>query len=66
MAKQKAETPEKSSFEQWTDGLKAEFRKIVWPDQKTIVKQTGVLGIMISILDFVFQHGVDFLVNFKL
>ena len=73
MAKQKAETPEKSSFEQWTDGLKAEFRKIVWPDQKTIIKQTGavigvsvVLGIMISILDFIFQHGVDFLVNFKL
>jgi preprotein translocase subunit SecE len=72
MAKQNAEVPERSSFEKWADGLKAEFRKIIWPDQKTIVRQTGavvcvsvVLGIMITILDFIFQHGVDFVVNFK-
>ncbi len=70
MAKQKADTPEKSSFETWWEGVKAEFRKIIWPNQNTLVKQTGavvavsiVLGIMIAILDFVFQHGIDFLVN---
>lgn len=72
MAKSKAEKSGKSSFENWTDGLKAEFRKIIWPDQKSLIKQTGavvsvsvVLGIIITILDFLFQHGVDILVNIK-
>ncbi len=58
------------SKKNWFDGLKAEFRKIIWPDQKSLVKQTGavvavsiVLGIIISILDFIFQYGVDILVN---
>ena len=54
----------------WFKGMKAEFRKIVWPDQKSLVKQTGavvavsiVLGIMIAIMDFIFKYGVDVLVN---
>ena len=58
------------SKKNWFDGLKAEFRKIIWPDQKSLAKQTCaviavsiVLGIMIAILDFLFQHGVDILVN---
>lgn len=70
MAKSKAEETGKSKVSNWIDGLKAEFRKIIWPDQKSLVKQTGavvavsiVLGIMIAILDFIFQHGVDILVN---
>ena len=52
------------------NGLKAEFKKIIWPDQKSLVKQTGavvavsiVLGVMIALLDFIFQYGVDILVN---
>jgi preprotein translocase subunit SecE len=59
-------TPKKS----WVDGLKAEFRKIIWPSQQDLVKQTTavvavsvVLGIIITILDFVVQNGIDFLVN---
>ena len=54
----------------WFTGLKAEFKKIIWPDQKSLVKQTGavvavsiVLGVMIALLDFIFQYGVDILVN---
>lgn len=65
-----AEKAEKSQKKSWFDGLKAEFRKIIWPDQKSLVKQTGavvavsiVLGMMIAILDFIFQYGVDILVN---
>lgn len=61
-------TPKKS----WFDGLKAEFRKIIWPSQQDIAKQTTavvavsiVLGIIIALLDFIVQHGVDFLVNFS-
>ena len=67
----KTEKTEKGSkMESWMNGLKAEFIKIIWPDQKTLVKQTGavvavsiVLGVMIALLDFIFQYGVDILVN---
>ena len=67
-----AEKTEKGLKKSWFDGLKAEFRKIIWPDQKTLVKQTGavvavsiVLGMIIAVLDFIFQYGVDILVNIK-
>ncbi len=67
----KTEKTEKGSkIQSWFDGLKAEFRKIIWPDQKSLVKQTGavvavsiVLGVIIAVLDFIFQYGVDILVN---
>jgi preprotein translocase subunit SecE len=65
-----AEKTEKGLKKSWFDGLKAEFKKIIWPDQKSLVKQTGavvavsiVLGMIIAILDFVFQYGIDILVN---
>ena len=65
-----AEKAEKSSKKSWIDGLKAEFKKIIWPDRKSLVKQTGavvavsiVLGVMIAVLDFIFQYGIDILVN---
>ena len=65
-----AEKTEKSSQKSWFDGLKAEFRKIIWPDQKTLVRETGavvavsiVLGMLIAVLDFIFQYGVNILVN---
>ncbi|MCI8318948.1 MAG: preprotein translocase subunit SecE [Lachnospiraceae bacterium] len=65
-----AEKAEKSLKKSWFSGLKAEFKKIIWPDQKSLVKQTGavvavsiVLGIMIAIMDFIFKYGVDVLVN---
>lgn len=65
-----AEKTEKSLKKSWFDGLKAEFKKIIWPDQKSLVKQSCavvavsiVLGMIIAILDFIFQHGVDILMN---
>ena len=65
-----AEKAEKSSKKSWFDGLNAEFKKIIWPDRKSLVKQTGavvavsiVLGVMIAVLDFIFQYGIDILVN---
>ena len=52
----KTEKTEKGSkMESWMNGLKAEFKKIIWPDQKTLVR--------IALLDFIFQYGVDILVN---
>ena len=59
-------TPKKS----WFEGLKAEFRKIIWSNRQDLVKQTTavvvvsvVLGIIIALLDFVVQNGIDFLVS---
>ena len=60
------EAPKKS----WFEGLKAEFGKIIWLDKKSLGKQTVavvvvsvILGVIIALLDFGIQYGVDFLVN---
>ncbi len=61
------QTTEKKS---WFKGLKAEFNKIVWSTPKEVAKQSGavvavsiVLGLIIVILDFIIQNGVDVLVK---
>ncbi|MDE5933641.1 MAG: preprotein translocase subunit SecE [Lachnospiraceae bacterium] len=50
------------------NGVKAEFRKITWPDKDSLLKQSIavvvisiVVGVIITILDFALQYGVDFL-----
>ena len=55
----KADKKQKSSkASQWIQGLQAEFKKIVWPDKPTLVKQTiavvcitAVLGVIIAVID---------------
>ncbi len=61
------EKPQKVS---WFKGLKAEFKKIIWPDQKTLVRETSavlivsvLLGVIISALDFIIRFGIEFLVK---
>lgn len=61
---------EKAPKTSWFEGLKAEFKKIVWPDKESLVKQTAaviavsvVAGLIISIMDMFIQYGVDFLVK---
>jgi len=63
MAKQK--TAEKGK---WIDGLKAEFNKIIWPTREDVQKETiavvvvsVILGVLIAVLDFLVQNGLDFL-----
>ena len=58
---------EKASF--WK-GVKAEFKKISWPDKDALLKQSIavvcisiVLGAIIAVLDFLMQYGVDFLTS---
>ena len=67
MAEEKTETRPKES---WFTGLKAEFRKIIWPTKEALVKQTVavvvtsvILGLIIALLDTLFQYGVNVLVN---
>lgn len=54
----------------WITGLKAEFKKIIWPDKKSLTRQTIavvavsiVLCILTTIIDSVLKYGVDILVN---
>ena len=51
-------------------GLKAEYKKITWPDKKSAIKQSLVvtiisiiLGLIIVALDTAIQLGVDKLVS---
>ncbi|NBJ94744.1 preprotein translocase subunit SecE [Parablautia muri] len=51
-------------------GVKAEFKKISWPDKDSLMKQSVavvcisvVLGAVIAVLDFLMQYGVDFLTS---
>lgn len=49
-------------------GVKAEMKKISWPDKQSLLKQSVavvcisvVVGAMITVLDFLIQYGVSFL-----
>ena len=61
---------EKASKTSWFTGLKAEFDKIIWPDKKSLSRQTAavvaasvVLGLIIAVLDVIIRYGVDNLVK---
>ena len=63
----KSETKQKKS---WFKGLKAEFKKIIWPDRNSLVKETTavlvvsvLLGAIIFVVDFVARIGIEFLVR---
>lgn len=61
---------EKTSKPKFFDGVKAEFKKITWPDKEMLLKQSvavvGIsiaLGAIIAVLDMVLQYAIDFLVK---
>ena len=61
---------EKAPKTSWFTGLKAEFNKIIWPDKKSLTRQTVavvavsvILGLIIAVLDVIIKYGVDFLVT---
>lgn len=62
-----AEKQKRVSF--W-DGVKVEFKKIVWPDRKSTLKQSVavvaisvVVGVIIAILDYFIKYGVNILTS---
>ena len=66
----KTASPEKTRKTGWFKGLKAEFKKIIWPDKASLVKQTAVvlvvaivLGVIIAMLDMVLQFGIEKLIR---
>ena len=63
---EKAKTQKKS----WVKGLQAEFKKVIWPDKKTLAKQTTavvvvsvILGLLIAVIDALLNFGIEFLVR---
>lgn len=49
-------------------GVKAEFKKISWPDKQLLAKQSVavvaisiVVGLIITLLDTIIKYGVNFL-----
>ena len=63
---EKTRTQKKS----WFKGLQAEFKKIIWPDKKTLARQTTavvavsvILGIVIAVVDVILRSGIDLLVR---
>lgn len=66
----KEKKQKKNWFKSWFKGLKAEFNKIVWPSRKSLARETiavlvvsVLLGVIISIVDFITRIGIEFLVK---
>ena len=54
----------------WFRGFQAEFKKIIWPDKKTLARQTTavivvsvILGAVIAVIDAILRYGIDLLVS---
>lgn len=52
----------------WWKEFKGDFKKIIWPDKKSLFKQTTVVvfvtvfvGVIVSILDLVLGYGMGLL-----
>ncbi len=63
-------TGEKKKKTSWFKGLSIEFKKIIWPDKKTLAKQSVavtvcavVLGLIIALVDYLLKYGISFLVK---
>ena len=64
--KKTAKTATASKKKSRLQGLKAEFRRIIWPDKETITKETTavvvrtvILGIIIALLELLIKTGLD-------
>ena len=70
MGKSSGEEKAKAPKPKFFDGVKAEFKKISWPDKAKLLKQSVavvgvsvVLGAIIAVVDMLLQYGVEFLVK---
>lgn len=64
------ESKEKTRKTPFFKGVKAEFKKIIWPDKTTLAKQTAavvsvsvIMGAIITIIDILVKYGIDLLVR---
>ena len=64
------DSAEKQARPSFFQGVKAEFKKVVWPDRKSTLKQSVavvaisvVVGVIIAIIDYIAKYGVNFLTS---
>ena len=64
------EVKKKRSRGQWFREMKSELKKVVWPDRKTVMKNTGTvlgrphcIGVCIWIFDFVMVTAVQMILS---
>ncbi|MCD7807568.1 MAG: preprotein translocase subunit SecE [Lachnospiraceae bacterium] len=62
--------PEKKEKTGFFKGVKAEFKKITWPDRNSVVRQSAavigisvVVGVIIAVLDMIIQYGISFIIG---
>jgi preprotein translocase subunit SecE len=67
------DSAEKQTRTSFFKGVKSEFKKISWPDRQSTLKQSVavvaisvVVGVLIAVLDYIFQYGVNFLTSLSL
>ncbi|MDC7287699.1 preprotein translocase subunit SecE [Blautia schinkii] len=60
----------KSQKKSWFQGLQSEFRKIIWTDRNTLIKQTIavvvitiILAVLISVMDAGILEGINLLMK---
>ncbi len=61
----KTEVVEKKKKPSFFKGVKAEFKKIIWPTKATVARETGavvffgiVLGVLIAVIDWLLKTGL--------
>lgn len=64
------DSAEKQTRPSFFKGVKSEYKKITWPDRQSTLKQSiavvaisVVMGVLIAVLDYIFQYGVNFLTS---
>ena len=65
-----AETTKKKDRGLWFREMKSELKKVIWPDKKTVMKNTGTVllcsllsGVCIGVFDFVAVSAVQMLIG---
>lgn len=68
--KEKSVKPAKTAKPSFFKGVRTEFKKITWPEKDALLKQSVavvcvsvVVGVIIAVLDFFMQYGVDILTS---
>lgn len=62
-------TTDKAPKKSFWQGLQAEYKKIIWPDKDTVIKQTGAvvivsiaLGLIIAAIDTLIVFGLHYVI----
>ena len=67
---EKEKSAGKGQKRNWFQGLQSEFKKVIWPDKKTLARQTTavvavsvILGALIAVIDVILRYGIDLLIK---